>query len=571
MRKIGVFIFVLLTIFPLVIAQETEANNAVACIEKIVQDKTCDILSLEEKTFSLLALQKCESELLSSSNNYECWPKSSCSIKQTAQSIFALDSVGTSTNPAKTWLLSKTKIPSDMQWYLQIDSNEPTSCTISYSGNSYSVTINEDKTINTHAGDCLRLAQDDYWLRIPSNCYNQEFEISCDNSFKTSTIFKKTSSPIFYISEETTSGSSGSKVTKKINSKCFSLSETCDYEGTLWATLALQKLGEGTSDYVPYLITSADSNSKYLPESFLTMLAGDSYYDELLAKQISKQYWDASGDKFYDTALAFLALQSKTSEEKTSSINWILDNQESDGCWDNFRNTAFIIYSLWPIKASTDTCDSSGGYCMPEVDCEGNVLSATCSGIQVCCSKPAQLETCSVMGGKICSSDEICSGTKVTASNTNDCCTGSCKSTSSTTEKSECELKGGTCSSFCGSSEEEKNYECLVFGDVCCFSKSSSNYWYLWVLGILIILTLIAIFFRDKLKFYWIRFISKFGKSSKPPSEFPTSPSEPRRIGGIPRRRIIPGSSSRPPSKPIPQKPRTELDEVLKKLKDIGK
>ena len=109
-RGIILSVLILLIIAPFVVAQ-TEAENAVTCLENKVQDKTCDTLSLEEKTFSLLALQQCETELLSDSkNNYECWPKSDCSIKQTAQAVFALDSVGTSTTSAKNWLLNQTML-----------------------------------------------------------------------------------------------------------------------------------------------------------------------------------------------------------------------------------------------------------------------------------------------------------------------------------------------------------------------------------------------------------------------------------------------------------------------------
>lgn len=570
MKKNWAFILILFFLLPIAIAQQAEVDKAIKCLEDKIDDGKCSSLSTEEKIFSLLAVQKCESELLSDSkNSYECWPKSGCTIKQTAQAILALDSVGTSTAKSQTWLSSQTIISSDILWYLQIDSSEQTSCSISYAGSSYSIIIDENKKINTHAGDCLRLAQEDYWLRIPSNCYDKEFEISCDKSFKSGLIFKQTTSPIFYISEKMNSGSANSKIKEKINSKCFSTTEICDYEGTLWTALTLKNLGKDVSPYIPYLITSAVKNERYLPESFLYILAGSSYYEELLSKQKNKQYWDESGDKLYDTALALYPLQSESSEDKTASINWILDNQKSDGCWDNLRNTGFILHSVWPVKSSGEECTTSGGYCMPEADCEGNILSGTCTGSLKCCSQPLELESCSKMEGIICDSDKTCEGSEVTSFDTDECCLGSCV-TPSEEETTGCSENKGTCKISCGDDEEEQNYDCKYYNDVCCVGKQGS-YWYIWILAILIILIVVAIIFRDKLKFYGHQLFSKFGKPSHPPIQPPSQP--PSRMTGIPRRRFLPSEISRPSvRKPSPlAKPREELDEVLKKLKEIGK
>ena len=567
---LGIF---LLFMLPFVFAQQVKVDKAVKCLGDKITKSTCAELSAEEKIFSLLAVQKCEAELLSDSkNSYECWPKSGCKIKQTAQAILALDSVGTSTEKAQAWLMSQAKNSSDVLWYLQIDTNEPSSCAISYSGSSYPITIDENKKINTNAGDCLRLSQDNYWLRIPTNCFDANFEISCDKQFKTSMIFRQTSSPTFYVSEKINSGSAGSKNLEKINSKCFSETASCDYEATLWAALALNNLDKDTSPYIPYLITTANKNEQYLPESFLYILAGSSYYNDLIAKQQGGKYWDESGDKLYDTALALYSFPADTSKEKTASMNWLLDVQESDGCWDNIRNTAFILYSVWPIKpTNVEDCETTGGYCMPEATCDGNILSANCPGGAKCCSKPVELKTCSEMDGKICDKDETCNGDVLESSTTEKCCVGNCI-TPSPDEKTECEKNSGTCASVCGSDEEAQNYKCEFSDDVCCVKAGigGKSYWYIWVLSVLIILVILGIIFRDKLKFYWNKFSSGFGKPSHPPSQFPSSPSQPMQRMGIPRRQMIPNVQQRA-ARPAYSKPRGELDEVLKKLKEISK
>ncbi|MDP2628487.1 MAG: hypothetical protein Q8P15_01160 [Nanoarchaeota archaeon] len=572
MRRGIIFLVLILLIFPIVSSQQAEVEKAVQCLENQVAKNTCSSLTTEEKIFSLLGVQKCEGELLTDSqNNAECWPKSGCTIKQTAQSILALNSVGTSTEKAQSWLLSQTKISTDVLWYLQIDSNEATSCTISYDSSSYSVNLGEDKKIDSSAGECLRLDKDDYWLRVPSTCYDKEFKISCDKSFKTNMIFKDINSPTYFISDKINSGSASSSITEKVKSNCFSTTDSCDYEGTLWGALSLTQANTDASSYIPYLIISANKNERYLPESFLYLLAGNTYYEDLLSLQRENKYWDSSGDKLYDTALALYPLQPETSEAKTNAMNWLIDNQKTDGCWDNIRNTGFILYSVWPLKPLNGTdCLSSGGYCLPSADCEGNIITGTCTGTLKCCSVPLVLPTCSAQNGDICTSNEVCNGKIVSADDTPNCCLGSC-TTPSEQPKTECAINGGACKISCGDNEEIKNFQCDYSTDFCCVPQGGSSYWYIWVLLILIVLTTLGIIFRNKFKEFWFRLSSKFKKA--PPSEFPSSPQHSQIPRGIIRRRILPTPQQRSPArKPQAQpKRKEELDEVLKKLKEIGK
>src|SRR3990172_12163800 len=97
---ISLRILVLLTLFvllflPLFSAAEndtnqTQVNKAYACLQDKVSGKCAD-LSVEEKTFSLLSINQCRTELLAdSSNSGECWPSSNCMVKETAQATLAL-------------------------------------------------------------------------------------------------------------------------------------------------------------------------------------------------------------------------------------------------------------------------------------------------------------------------------------------------------------------------------------------------------------------------------------------------------------------------------------------------
>jgi hypothetical protein len=102
--------------------------------------------------------------------------------------------------------------------------------------------------------------------------------------------------------------------------------------------------------------------------------------------------------------------------------------------------------------------------------------------------------------------------------------------------------------------------------------KKKTNFtWIIILLAVLIILAVLGIIFRAKLREFFMRFKSKFkggkGKSSggKPPT---TPPSMSVYPGAVPRR-IIPNQGPRTPVRQPAKK--TEFDDILKKLKEIGK
>ncbi len=564
--------------------EESKVNQAYTCLEERVKDK-CSKLSSEERIFSLLAIQKCKDEVIADSKNNQCWPKSNCKIKTTAQAILALKEVNVDTSEAKEWLLSQNMISLEIDWYLEIESPESTTCTITYSGTSHSIVIGADKKLSSGAGSCLSLIEGAWWLRISPSCYSKEFEISCDKQFLTTLLFKKKTSSTIHVSEKINSASAEGKTTEKVDSSCFAQGGSCNYEGSLWATLILDYLGEDTSSYLPYLVTMADENLKHIPDAFLYILTGE-FRVELLAKQKSNKYWDESGDKFYDTALALYPFQYEEPIEKTGSIEWLLEVQDSSGCWQGgIRNTAFILYSIWPrtfgdIIDDEIDCEETGYYCMSAISCQeaGSVLDYDCSGVFVCCDKEKSLATCNEQGGEICNSNENCiGGTTVEALDTSygeHCCAGGfCEEPA---QVSECEEYFGTCRSYeCNENEEQTDlYDC-DYESVCCIekeAKSKNNYWWIWILVLLIFLVLLGIIFRDKLRAFWFRAKSKFGKSkpsSRRPRFPPAFPARPVRRA-MPRR-ILPPTQRLPAKRPLIKKPKGELDSVLKKLKDMGK
>ena len=585
-KKVLIVSLMFLILSAYFVTAETVSEKGYDCLETKVAGE-CSSLTPEEKIFSLLAIDRCKSEVVEDGKNDECWPDSGCEIKTTAQAILALSSVGTSTSKAENWLLSQEASPSDVDWLLQIESTNPISCDISYLGKLTTISIDEDREITGSPGSCLEI-YDNYWLKIHSKCYNEEFEISCDETFFTNLLYKKQGSNVIYVLKGINSASPRGRTTEKVNSFCFKQGTSCNYEGSLWAANVLKLKGHDTSSYLPYLITMADENSKFIPESFLYSLTG-SFRDELLLKQEESQFWYESGDRFYDTAVALYSLQQEEPQEKTDAKEWLEEVQGENGCWqNNVRNTAFILFSAWPKKIilpdeSKPNCEEEGNYCMRNAACQesgGEVLvNYGGCGINICCSVESLLESCLLQEGEICSSDELCEGGSfVDAIKTERCCIdGECieiEDEGDGEDRSECERYGGGCKSFCSGDEESSTYDCPSF-DVCCFDKSKKGYAWIIILGILIVLTVIGIIFRKKLRKYWLKIKSKFGKSKSGPKKgprpgFPPGPSASIAQRTTPRRILPPGQ--RPVRRYTPvRKPKGELDNVLKKLKEMGK
>lgn len=598
--KKGVILFfvALLFIYP-VFAQSSSSSSsnvnsskislAYSCLEDSIDEKGCDKLSLKEQIYSLWAGGHCKSEVLDEAINDECWPSvkdsNTCDIKTTAQAILALNG----NSRAESWLQSKNSTPNELNWMLQIDGNKELVCTISYSGSDNTLTVLENKQLQSGAGSCLSKDSTGYWLRVNPSCYDETFEISCDEDFITSLLYTKQGSDTIYVSDSTHSQSALGTTEEKIDSLCFSSSTgSCDYEGSLWAATALDYLDNDVSPFTPYLISLAPENDEFLPESFLYYITGeDEYKNDLLVKQISNKYWDYSGNKFYDTAIALFPLRYDSSLAKTNAINWLLSIQGNDGCWDNgnIQNTALILATVWPERNEDDggtsrvDCEDSGYYCTTSLRCadsDGEFLTDySCSGVFKCCSVEPQIKTCDDQLGDVCNSRESCvGGTIVEASDLNtgeSCCvSGSCQIPN--TNENECEDNDGVCrANGCEDSEDESSLSCKYSSDSCCLPSSNPpsdgiSIW-IWILLILIILIIIGIIYRNRLRVYFLRFKGGSSPSNNYGPRTPPSSSIPQRFGPRP---IIQNQRNQQSRIPPQRKPSNNLDEALRKLKEMG-
>jgi len=565
--------------------QNAQVDKAYACFENEVGNDCGNTKSTKQNAFNLLAgshkssiQSSCISALKQKIKENACWGETdtgSCNIKSTALAVLSLNQVGENVNNHVNWLLSNRISEKELTWYLEIDSNNQTECNI----NGQKITIDNNKKILGSAPTGLVKAYNDYWFEIKDTSKN--YSVSCDRDFISALLYQKKGSSSFHVSSETKSAYEFDTITESVNSLCFSTSNTCDYEGSLWATLVMSKLGEDISSYLPYLTAMSENteNKKYLPSAFLYLLTrSDDYYNELISLQKSNGYWDESRNKFYDTALALYALQSVDSSEIDLSKRYLLSNQKESGCWPS--DTSFILHAAWPKNptisggkgSSLSACEDFGYFCVGLGECtlENKLNNFYCaSSAQVCCSEDFIELTCSEKGGVICDFEQTCEGQAVSSADAGSCCIGDCVIVDT---EPECEKQGYICESSCSDNEEEKSglSSSCDFGTICCGKKpveEKSNFWIIILLIILIILVILAIIFRNQLRMWIFRMRGGFkSRNMKPPA--PPLP---------PRQPIRPPILGRPLfSKPAPAAQRNterdkEFEETMKKLREMSK
>ncbi len=385
--KLVVFLFVTIFLISLIIADEYYNETAAydCLLSKVEGNKCSSVNNIEDQIFALWATKECKTQVLEKSSNSECWPSGSCNLEMTAKALIGLKGTGADTEKIANWLLQHSTTPSGIDWFLQVDTLEKSNCEITYEGGSYSFVLGEDKKIQGASSGCFEPYRDNYWLKISEgSCLDKEFTITCDKKFISNLLYQESDSNVFYVSVDTHEGSAGGETLEKVNSLCFRDSSNCNYEGSLWAAVALDYLGYEIKPYLPYLIANANNEDyeKFLPDSFIYHLREyPEFRVSLLDQQRIAGYWDVSGNRFYDTALALLPFSGESFTKKDKAKDWLLDVQRPSGCWgegvDDVGDTAFILYSVWPRYDMEPACyvdsDCSSedekcfyGYCIPD-------------------------------------------------------------------------------------------------------------------------------------------------------------------------------------------------------------
>ena len=550
------------------------------CLETKVGD--CSGLTTQEVVLTILAtpdniFDDCVAELKSrkSSNNWG-------NIRDTALAIIAMKHAGEDTEAPEKWLLEQERTPTDLVWYLQQDSNVAAECHIGYLAEDYIINIGANKKIDRNAGTCLTRAQSNFWLQVNPDCYEEEFTIECDQAFIANLIYKNKNSPTIYVLEGTESEPAFGSIKLNVKSKCFG-DNSCDYEATAWATLALLETGHNVEDFIPYVVAMSDTNAQYLPEAFIYMLTNyEDYATQLIADQKLGNYWEATAtayNRYYDTSLALIAIGSSSAEQIVKARDWLLFSQGTNGCWQNsVLETAAVLWALTGRSGRSSGgggvtyCSEANYFCIPSADCiDGEDVSNNyfCPSLSDACCTDENLKSCSEYGGEECSIDEICIGNSKKATDTTDCCTGECKLR---TQETECEENFYTCMDECSDFQEPMTTYSCDAPQVCCRTKTTEegSAWWIWVLIILIVAVLAAIayIFRHKLKLLLFRIKTKFKKDKGERGQPPRGPGFPPRPGFPPVRRPRPPVAQMRKSPPHRD---TAMSETFSKLKEMSR
>ncbi|MAG38406.1 hypothetical protein CMI45_03420, partial [Candidatus Pacearchaeota archaeon] len=507
-------------------------DKGYACLRGEIDEKSS--LSLDEAIFSVLALgsnskavDKIEDE---KESNRDCWPKGNCNIGETARVLLAYDRMGRSTRGIEEWLSSQNGTATDLTWFLEIDiqSHEASECRVKHDGTEKSVTIKDDLTLQWKSGgasSCLSIDSQggSYWLSIKENCLDKEFEISCEDDFITTLLYRKGLTGTLFVSSETHSSAGLGSTEEKVSSQCFGAGGTgsCDYESTLWGVLALHEVGENVEAFLPYLLALSGNNGEHFPSAFLYILTNSQdQFAEIVQKQKQNKYWEiagSSGNRFYDTSIGMLGLGGTGAAELENAKSYLLSIQQDTGCWDNdnVKSTGFLLYSGWPRAAASDSgggtgsglCEPANGFCEARMAClesQGLVQNEfECLDFaEVCCSVDVREQSCLEKSGILCSSSQRCEGSSV-SSLEGTCCLTACINIQVT--ENICEQNGGSCKTSCFSDEEDTGESCSISGDRCCVEKTDPKGISIWVwiiLIILIVLVALSIWKRNKIKLW---------------------------------------------------------------------
>jgi hypothetical protein len=583
---------------------EEEVSNADKAFECLVSKLGQDCSgaeTIQELSFSILASvnvsEACVDKMLEKEKDGVCFGESGCSIKETAWAILALNHVRRDTGAYVDWLLNQSKTSTNVEWFLQEDSEGETECKLTYDNSDYTFIAAENKKLSGNFGPCFSLAQSNYWLKLNGNCLDKEFILRCNKNFFTGWHYKSVGSQVLNVLSETASKVANDPVTLSVKSKCFGTGIDCNFEDTAWAAIALKNNQKEVSDYVSYLISSEDSSYMYFPAALNYLVLDFSVlYGNKIIKRTNGDYWESDNSiygKYYDTALALLALGNQDQEQITNARKWIWDfAQDNNGCWNsnNIRDTAFLLWALEgrdPVlnqDIPTPTviyCESSGGFCTSEFDClgaEGEILTNYfCSGVSrnACCSVNP-LKSCFDLLGEVCEQGLECSGIEKDSLD-GACCMEECVEPSIDTDN--CQDVGGFCRSSCRSDEEEVTEFCEG-SKICCVSNDSGDedeeegipLWVWLLIGILLILIVLVIVFRDRIK-VWYHKRKKGNNSSSATSaggsSGPPRPGFPPLVRPSSRPMVPPNRTFSP--RALPPRQNQSSNDTFAKLKEMTK
>ncbi len=612
----AILLVLLFSVFSITVQAQDNQTKIDKAYEWLVGKASEGWGSIESNAFSVMALNNFDSSLANqglqnlldnSKNDGECWPSTSCRIKDTALAAIALNELDSDTSKAKAWLLSRQKLFLEQgNWFLQLHiftgENNGTFNVEYVFGEEVrqdTVFIRDDRKVELErASLCFDvLSSKPYWLHIKDLCLQTEFAVSSEEPEWFASLLFVIDSPLTLVPfpKITSPG------TLKITSKCFpnTPSGSCEYDASMWATYALDLLGEDAQTKA-FLESGADAN-KPLSYALLFLIGGEiDFAGKLAAEQNAQGFWNGA-ERFFRTAIAYLSVRNIALDnlDLPAARNWLFDNQNDDFSWGSTqkqRDTAAVLFGVFPTGAplpppSVQRCVDFGNVCCPTGDVkvgsqEFSELSCVPSFGKKCVAEQdcevqveEEEETCFSKNGVCC--DNAAAGA-VTYGNL-DCSFGEICASSCEIEEEEdtCFDVGGKCCEEAASGADRYpslNSACGG-GDVCVSEcKTSKGLGGLvWFLGILVVIAVVVLIFllrrRKKGKgepaLPGLGRIPPLGPPSVPTFRRPPTPRGPpitRPVGPRPVPR-----PPRPIARPVAKKGKTEeeLEKTLKKLREI--
>jgi len=348
-----------------------------------VFDTSIAVIALQEAGLSFNAEQGAN-WLLTQQDSLGCFPKGDCKVKETAFAAYALDITNKDSSKAVDWLLNtaQTPTPTVGRWWLQIATTTAGSCLLTYQ--EANVTFTENITIeNNRIANCNNNPWFDLRSCIPNNPLARnpslEFNVDCSSlpgSPIISLIYNSGAS--YYILQE----DHKSSALIDVDSGCWGITKraNCDYETSLYATYALNKIG-----VLPGSIIWLRDNyqpSISLHNSILALTTGkQNYINALVQLQEADGSWNKN---VYQTSFSTLALKgSQQSEQLAKAIGFLKSQQREDGSWNN----DVVDTSLALLSGFTEERVACGdGFCDKgeEVSCPQDCQAPAEGQLEVC-------------------------------------------------------------------------------------------------------------------------------------------------------------------------------------------
>jgi len=338
-----------------------------------VLDTSIAVIALQEAGLSLNA-EEGANWLLEQQDALGCFPKGDCKVKETAFAAYALDITKKDSSKAVDWLLNtaQTPTPTVGKWWLQIATTADGSCSLTYQ--EANVTFIENITIqNNRITNC----NNNPWFDLRSCITNNplasnpslSFNVDCNSLLGSpiiSLIYNKGAS--YYIIQE----DHKSSALIDVDSGCWGITKraNCDYETSLYATYALNKIGVLPGSII--WLRDNYQSSISLHNSILALTTGkQNYIDALVQSQETDGSWNKN---VYQTSFSTLALkESQQSEQLAKAIGFLKSQQREDGSWNNdVVDTSLALLAGFTEERGScgdDLCDKGEELTCPQ-DCK---------------------------------------------------------------------------------------------------------------------------------------------------------------------------------------------------------